>query len=343
MDWNKMIALRMERQFLTRRANEEEYVALYRDMQPGQNEYWHGFGQPPLLSFRAGFDDLAFNRQRQTERKLVKGRFQGGNLGWLDARDMELFACMCAKPLSNPTFEQRRLLEMLERSGPMTIQQIKEETGLLVKTITPILHRLQEAFLIYEDQYDGEWDRGWYRFDEMFPDVDLQRYTRVEALKIVLPRFARRMVWFDADMARAFYKLPKKDIQAALGELTDEGVLAAEGSGYLLPTDIAALENADLLPEAQVLVMHRNDILVKAYEPVLKKRYQSGWELLELLLINGEIHGAVSGKFKYGPYIIEEVAVDSAYAHMREEIAAAVRKANPESEIQRFRVLEDSE
>lgn len=37
---------------------------------------------------------------------------------------------------------------------------MNEETGMLVKEITPVLHRLQEAFLIYEDQYDGEWDRG---------------------------------------------------------------------------------------------------------------------------------------------------------------------------------------
>ena len=40
---------------------------------------------------------------------------------------------------------------------------------MLVKEITPVLHRLQEAFLVYEDQYDGEWDRSWYRFEEMFP------------------------------------------------------------------------------------------------------------------------------------------------------------------------------
>ena len=65
-----------------------------------------------------------------------------------------------------------------------------------MKQITPILHRLQEAFLIYEDQYDGEWDRGWYKFIEMFPEININRYTRLEALKIVLQRFAYRIVWF---------------------------------------------------------------------------------------------------------------------------------------------------
>ena len=90
----------MERQFLTKEANEDEYIELYRDMQPGLNVYWNGFGQPPVVSFRAAFDDMDFNRERQMKRELVK-------------------------------------------------------------EITPVLHRLQEAFLIYEDQYDGEWDRGW--------------------------------------------------------------------------------------------------------------------------------------------------------------------------------------
>ena len=84
MDTQKIISLRMERQFLADiKANEEEYISLYRDTQPGQNLYWHGFGEPPLLSFRADFNDIEFNRQRQLKRQLIKGRFAGGNLGWI--------------------------------------------------------------------------------------------------------------------------------------------------------------------------------------------------------------------------------------------------------------------
>lgn len=32
---NKILSLRMERQYLSRKANESEYIQLYRDMQPG--------------------------------------------------------------------------------------------------------------------------------------------------------------------------------------------------------------------------------------------------------------------------------------------------------------------
>ena len=58
VDNASIVSLRMERQYLIQKANEEEYVKLYRDTQPGQNVYWSGFGQPPTLSFRANFDDI---------------------------------------------------------------------------------------------------------------------------------------------------------------------------------------------------------------------------------------------------------------------------------------------
>ncbi|MDR0963183.1 MAG: hypothetical protein LBM60_01025, partial [Clostridium sp.] len=162
-------AWRMERQHLTRKATTDKYDVLYRDLQPGQNVYWNGFGDPPTLTYRAAFDDMAYNRARQADRVLVKGRFAGGNLGWIVAEDMELFACLYRKPLDKPTPRHLALLDIIERLGPLTIHQMKEETGMLVKEITPVLHRLQEAFLIYEDQNEGQDDRGWYMFTEMFP------------------------------------------------------------------------------------------------------------------------------------------------------------------------------
>ena len=187
----KIISLRMERQCLIKKADESEYINLYRDMQPGQNVYWNGFGEPPTLSFRADFNDIEFNRERQLKRELIKGRFSGGNLGWIVPEDMELFVGLYRKPLTKPTADQSTILELIETSGPLTIQQIKEETGLLVKQITPILHRLQEAFLIYEDQYDGEWDRAPYNDSVMWTDDfnslpagSLRTYTAFDAERL---------------------------------------------------------------------------------------------------------------------------------------------------------------
>lgn len=337
--------LRMERQCFTEKADEAEYLRLYRDTQPGQNVYWNGFGQPPTLVFRADFDDIEFNRKRQLDRRLVKGRFAGGNLGWILPEDMELFAALYRKPLLRPTPEQTQVLELIDHAGPFNIQQLKEETGLLVKQLTPILHRLQEAFLIYEDQYDGEWDRGWYRFAEMFPDVNPEQYTRTEALKLVLRRFAYRLVRFDVAMARSFYRLPEKELRAAVGELAAEGVLTASENGFLLRTDAELLKTYEPKPRRFVYALHRNDFLCKAYEHLLKERCKEvtqglayDHEPLQYLLIDGEFHGASVGHFRNNsPNDVNDIVCDLPDAKSRrEEIIDAVCAVNFGRRTQRF-------
>ena len=336
MDEAKLTSLRMERQCLLDKADEDAYLALYRDLQPGQNVYWNGFGEPPTLIFRTDFDDKAFNRGRQRERKLVKGRFAGGNIGWIIPEDLELFAALYQKLLPHPTAEQLQVLDLIDRVGPLNIQQVKEETGLLVKQTTPILHRLQEAFLVYEDQYDGEWDRCWYKFEEMFPAADLHRYTRQEALKVLLQRFAYRAVYFDTAMAKSFYKIPEKEIKQAVVELVAEGALAASGSGYILQRDLELLETYTPREMHFVYAIHRNDFLYKMQEPALKqmaKKLTDGLaydhEPLQYLLIDGVFHGAVVGHFRNGPYDLNDVVCDLPNAENRKgEIIEAVRMVN---------------
>jgi len=345
----KILSLRMERQFLSRKANETEYLQLYRDMQPGQNVYWNGFGEPPSVTFRADFNDIEFNREQQARRELIKGRFAGGNLGWIEPADLELFAALYHKPLKNPTEKNLRIFELIEREGPLSIQQMKEETGMLVKEITPVLHRLQEAFLIYEDQYDGGWDRGWYKFSEFFPNVDLRKNTRREALKIVLQRFAFRQVLFDAAMAKSFYKLPEKEIRTAADELVSGGVLTESDGGYLLKSDFEFLQTYAPEPLRFVYAMHRNDFLYKSNEQVLKENVGK-WlaaaglsgvpydhEPLQYLLIDGEFCGACVGHFRNGPYDLNDVVCclpDS--ESRRDEIISAVAAVNFGKNPQRF-------
>jgi hypothetical protein len=192
----------------------------------------------------------------------------------------------------------------------MNIQQMKEETGMLVKVITPALHCLQEAFLIYEDQYDGEWDRGWYPFAQMFPYVNLLKYTRHEALKIILQRFAYRIVWFDSAMAKSYHKLPEKEINVALRDLVAENVLIEYNSGYILKTDAIVLQKPQSVSKS-VLAIHKNDFLYKTHEHLLKSKWKrEKWETLYYLLIDGKFHGAAYGKFRYGPPDFDDVVLD---------------------------------
>ena len=340
----KILALRMQRQHLLAPASEKEYGALYRDLQPGMNLYWHGFGQPPECTFRADFDDIAYNLERQARRELVKGRFAGGNLGWIVPEDFPLFAALYRKPIVGFMNDvQFTIMTLIERMGPLNIQQIKEETGYLVKEITPALHRLQEAFLLYEDQYDGEWDRAWYRFEEMFPECDLNQYTRAQALDIILQRFAYRMAWFDTKMAKSFYKLPEKEIKQSCARLAECGVLAALDGGYMLTSDVAVLQSQreDLPP---VLAFHRNDFLVRAMEHALKATFKPLYDALPYdhdpqyyVLVEGEFRAVSVGHFRYGPYEIHDIVGDSPDLWGRkDEICAAVLKENPGAVIQRF-------
>lgn len=330
----KILFLRQKRQFLIEKADIEEYKALFRDMQPGQNVYWNGFGQPPVLSFRADFDDMEFNKERQLKRELIKVRL-GGNLGWIVPEDLELFCALYRKPLEKKTCIQQTLYELIERMGPMNIQQMKQETGLLVKEITPALHKLQDAFLIYEDQYDGEWDRAWYLTREMFPDFNGDRYTKTKALKIVLQRFACRFVWFNADMAKSFYRLGLKDINAAINELVAEELLLPFENGYILKEDLKETENCVPEPLCSVYALHRNDPLYKAHENELKslaKGLTNGLEYdcepLQYLLIDGRFAGASVGHFRNGPYDLNDIVVLPEYTGRKEEIIKAVTEVN---------------
>ena len=342
----KIIALRMQRQHLSKSADLQGYDALYRDLQPGLNLYWHGFGQPPELTFRADFDDIEYNRERLARRELVKGRFAGGNLGWIVAEDLPVFAAVYRKPITRfMSDEQQTIMTLIERMGPLNIQQIKEETGYLVKVITPALHRLQEAFLLYEDQFDGEWDRAWYRFEEMFPETDLNQYARSEALAILLQRFAYRMVFFDTKMAKSFFKVAEKELKAVCADLVEAGVFTALEGGFLLTADIQVL--ADIpedAPMPPVRAFHRNDFLVRAMEHDLKARFKPLYDALPYdhdpqyyVMVEGEFRALSVGHFRYGPYEIHDIVCDSQdmWAH-QDEICAAVLRENEGSVIQRF-------
>lgn len=341
----RLLALRMQRQHLVAPVDEAGYDALYRDLQPGMNMYWHGFGQPPELTFRAAFDDIGYNRERQASRKLIKGRFAGGNLGWIVPEDLSLFAALYRKPIRGFMDDvQSTIMTLIERLGPLNIQQIKEETGYLVKVITPALHCLQEAFLLYEDQYDGEWDRAWYRFEEMFPEHDLDQYTRAEALDIVLQRFAYRMAWFDTKMAKSFYKLPEKEIKLACARLAERGILTAADGGFMLTSDSEKISTLPEQPLPPVMTFHRNDFLIRALDHELRARFKPLYEALPYdhdpqyyVLVDGEFRAVSVGHFRYGPYEIHDIVCDSPdMCERKDEICAAVQKENPGAVIQRF-------
>ena len=321
LNLTELIKLRMKRQYLSSPVESSGYDALFRAMSPVPTIYWCEPGSPPTLPSHTELDDYTYNSVRRSRREILKGRFAGGTIGYVMTEDLELFACLYHKEITGFTTVQRELLELFRQEGPMNIGALKELTGYLVKEISPALHRLQEAFLIYEDQVDKEWDRGWFLFEGEFPEVDLKRYTKKEALKLLLPRAARLLVFFDEELVKSYYRLPGKLIKETIKELEAEGLIVtasvAGKEGYLLKEDEALLQAEVILKQENctetipaILMLQRNDFLVRAYAEELKEKFKSEWDTLYYLLIDGEFHGAVMGKFKFGPHVIEDIVLD---------------------------------
>lgn len=313
--WSDIITLRMKRQFFSTPVNKENYNELFNNMSPVPTMYWTAPGDPPTLPPHSDFNDYDYNSIRRSRREILKGRFGGGSIAYVTKEDLELFGCLYRKELSFPSSIQDELLELLTQEGPMNIGMMKELTGLLVKEITPALHKLQEAFLVYEDQLDNEGDRGWYLFESEFPEIDLNRYSRLEALKLVIPRFAYLCVFFEDDNLKSYYKLPQKLVKEAANELVKDNVLQTvtlEGrSGYVLCGESNSSSNEiSVTSIPPILLLQRNDFMVRSYAEKLKETFQSEWETLYYLLINGEFHGAVVGRFKFGPHVIEDIVID---------------------------------
>lgn len=339
-----ILALRMKRQhFLPPVRELEEYRALFRRMSPVAPVYWSCPGSPPSLPFHAVFDDAALCFHLRRERVILKGRFQGGNVGYIFADELPVFVSVYGIAQDSLSEEEQLILKLLAREGPMSIGLMKELTGLLAKQITPALHILQRKFLVFEDQADSEWDRAWYLFEDAFPESTVLM-PRAEAVQDLLLRSIFLHVFATPSMLHAFYQLPVKEIHTALLALERDKrihpVECFQQKGYVLMEDMEALNMGrhDTCGK-QVVALHRNDFLVKSLEPELGQWQQCaaasaerGCKVLQYLLVDGEIHGAVLGFFKNGPFLVDDIVLDlpdELAERRRGEILQAVVAANP--------------
>lgn len=107
--------LAFERQHLTSPASEDEYYELLKYMAPVSTTYWIDPGSAPELQNRAAFDDLAFNDELRHERRLVKGRYRGGGVGYVLREDQELCAAAYMKPQDEMSLDEAMMLEFLQK------------------------------------------------------------------------------------------------------------------------------------------------------------------------------------------------------------------------------------
>jgi hypothetical protein len=297
-------------------------------------------GSPPWLAPRTKFDDMRATDRLRRDRTLVKGRFQGGGIGYVLARDLGIYANAFRKPLREPSENQGRVLDAVRNTGPLTPRQLKEETGLLNKQIMPALQRLQTSFLVYEDQLDDDWERSWYDFGSEWPGVRVGEEHRESAVAEVLKRFLRAHVFATLEQICDWSRLPARQIKRFLAslearELVQRCAITGAGEGYCLPGDEA---QPDASPPPGVVILHRGDFLVRSHASELKRRFH-GSEVLQYLLVDGELLGAVCGHWGFHPYDVEDIALDlppRRIKAVKSEIVEIVRVAYPEP---RHRIL----
>jgi hypothetical protein len=288
---------------------------------------------PPRLAPRTDFDDMRATDRLRRDRTLVKGRFQGGGIGYVLARELEIYANAFRKPLVQPSEIQGRVLDAVRSTGPLTPRQLKEETGLLNKQIMPALQRLQTAFLVYEDQLDDDWERSWYDFGAEWPGVSIGEEHRESAVAEVLGRFLHAHVFATLEQIRDWSRIPARQISGVLHDLevrklVHRCTVSGVGEGYRLSEDEAGPDDS---PPPGVFILHRADFLVRSHASELKRRFP-GREVLQYLLVDGELLGAVCGRWGFHPYDVEDIALDlppSRVDALKSGIVEIVRVAYP--------------
>jgi len=326
---DSILAERLRRQGLLQPVTTyEEYTALFALIGPVSPVYFSCPGSPPSITHRAAFDDMELAGRFRERRELVKGRFLNKTLGYVLEGDLELYANAFRRPLEGMTWTQREVFHALETAGPLTPRQLSEETGLMNKEVMPALHRLQEAFLVYEDQPTTDWERGWYVFESEWPEITIAEERREEAASAVLLRFLQSHVFATAGQMKDWSGWAGRDVKRLLD------CLAAHGA--ILPVNVAGLgdgwmraEDVDLQATAApptVFMLHKSDPLVRSHASELKERYH-GLEVLQYLLIDGAFRGAALGHWRIGPHDVDDIVVELPATEQdarREEIIRAV-------------------
>ena len=313
---NNVLWLRLERSRIADPVKtNEEYDRLFQMMSPVPTDYWITPGTAPFLQHRAAFDDTQYNFRLRARRQIVKGRFQKNGIAYVRFDELPLFAAIYKKEPDHMGPLEWKFYDLLNHEGPMTIGMIKEITGMYVKDITPVLHKLQSAFIVFEDQKDNDWERSWYLIENEFPEVDLKQWTMERALRTAFVRFTTMNVFADAQMAHAFYNIPAKQAEAVFRSLAAEGILVPavfEGrNGYVMASDLPLLEGPSRKIKRSVYAINRNDFLVRSNEHLLKNAPGTAASgTMYHLLIDGKFQGTVEGGFKFGPHVVENVRVN---------------------------------
>ena len=307
--------LRLQRQHMLEAVKEVDYDQLFKDMSPVQTRFWIEPGSPPELMHRCDFDDAFTNDLYRKERRIIKGRFQGGHVAYCFLEDLPLFMAAYRKDMKSFSKHEEIILNILKSEGAMDLDLIKEISGLLSKEVAKALQKLQKAFIVYEDQIDKERTRAFYILEDEFSDLDFTTYTKEKAKKEVIRRFIHMNVFVNIDMIKSYTKFTNKDINLAIESLFEEQVIIevdeSFGEGYILMDDLEEIKGVYNEVPDKIFILDLNDYLVKSNELLLKERFgKSDLKTLHYIMKQGDIIGRVLGNFRFGPNDLEDIELD---------------------------------
>jgi hypothetical protein len=320
-------------------ANESDYVELFRRLQPVSPEANSYPGSPPRLHHRTAFDDAEMADDLRAERRLIKGRFHGGSVGYVYVDDLPLYAAAYRRPLRRPDARQEAVVRALTYAGPLSPRQLREETGLRHRPLMAAVHRLEQAFVVCEDQVDDAWDRPLHLVEREWPDLSTQMPGAAEAVDEVILRQLRVLAWATTQELVDGTGLGKRQVASSLQRLLETRRLrACQQPGAVAAEAWSTVDGDDVEPPAPprtVRVLHLRDPLVRPQLGALGRRYD-GREVLQYLLIDDRIAGAACGRWRIRPHDVEDVVVDDRglAGSRRDEILAAVRDRYPPPERQ---------
>ena len=310
MKKESVLAHRLRRHGLVSPARgEREYLELVRRLQPVTPVARDMPGSPPRLMHRCKGDDRALADGLRAGQDLLKGRFSGGRIGYVLAADFELYAAAFRRPLKVLNSVQDRVLQVLGYHDGLSPRQLRLEMEIQHKKLMPVLHRLQQAFLVFEDQSDASWDRPWSPLSSALPEVDLDRLSWEEAAMAVIRRFFRSHVFATFQELKSWSGFTERRLATVLTRFENEGLSPAQVEG--LGAGWTCVEDRNLDPariDPGVFMLHLGDPLVLPHTAELKERF-AGLEVLACLLVDGELTGAVCGHWRIGPHDVEDIVL----------------------------------
>jgi hypothetical protein len=235
-----------------------------------------------------------------------KGIFMGGNIAYVMRDDLAMCAAAFRRQMPEPVpLAARRILDLLERQGPMYKSELQELTGFERGRFNRVLCTLNRAFQVMQIQRTLDWDSPWDLYRRAYSDADLFAWEQAGAQAEVLLRFTKAFGPATIVEMGDWSGWDQRTITKLLdGLLQDGAVVGVDVEGhseraYIANDDVRALEGVEPITSF-LIVLPASDPLVLPQWSWVKARYrfESLPYCLGVIVDDGEIAGAAWGHYK---------------------------------------------